>query len=102
MKRNDVHDVLHVENYAALCIAICRAKPTSIEDAFTLYEDGSLHRRGGRRNEGKGRQRIQEMINLRKAGCTWPEIGEMLGLKSPHSYFCHRRELVEEVLRSND
>lgn len=105
MRRCDVYDVLHVENYAALCIAICREELTTVEDAFVLYEDGSLCRQGRRNRpvtETVGYRRVADILSLREAGYKWPEIGRMLGLKAPQSYLCHRQKLIEEVRRRND
>ena len=38
MIRSEVHNIIHTANYAALCIAILRPAPITIEDAFELYE----------------------------------------------------------------
>ena len=105
MRRCDVYDVLHVENYAALCIAICREELTTVEDAFILYEDGSLRRQGSRKQpvtETVGYWRVADILSLRAEGYKWHEIGRMLGLKAPQSYVVHRKKLVEEVRRRND
>ena len=94
MKRCDIYDVLHVENYAALCIAICRAESTNVEDAFLLYEDGTLTKRCVERS---AKERVREMLQLRAEGLTWPQIGEIVGLKAPQSYLCHRQHLIAEI-----
>ena len=102
MKRCDVYTTIHAMNYGALYIAICREEPTTVDDAFLLYEEGTLKGRGHGLDRGElGRQRIRDMTALREEGCTWPEIGEILGLKAPLSYYSHHKHLVGEEKREH-
>lgn len=94
MIRSEVHNIIHTANYAALCIAILRPAPITIEDAFELYEGvGTLI--GGQKNINH-QERLSEMVALREAGYTWPEVGEMLGLKSPQCYFSRHKHLLQD------
>jgi hypothetical protein len=94
MIRSDTHDIIHTINYAALCIAILRPTPVTVEDAFELYEGaGSLV--GGRKKVNH-QERVSEMAALREAGYAWREIGEMLGLQSPMCYFSRYKYLLQK------
>jgi hypothetical protein len=93
MRRSDTYNIIHAANYAALCIAILRAAPTSIEDAFCLYETGKPLSGPGNR-EVNHVERTCEMAAMRDAGMTWEDIGMALGLKAPHCYFSRHRHLL--------
>ena len=91
MRRSDTYNIIHAANYAALCIAILRPEPTSVENAFSLYETG--------RKQGPGQRvdhhdRLTEMAALREAGCSWGEIAEMLNFKAPSCYFSRHKHLL--------
>lgn len=92
MQRSDTYDIIHAANYAALCIAILRPAPTSVEDAFSLYESGKPEARGGHRLNH--RERVTEIFAMREAGMSWPEIGAVLGLKAPNCYFSRNKHLL--------
>ena len=96
MRRSDTLDIIHAANYGALCIAILRAAPTSVEDAFSLYETGNPLAGPGRRMVNHV-ERTREMAAMRDAGMTWEDIGMALGLKAPSCYFCRHRHLLGAV-----
>lgn len=94
MIRSDTYDIIHATNYAALCIAILRPAPVTVEDAFELYEGaGTLI---GSQKKVNHKERVLEMAALRKAGCTWAEVGAALGLQAPGCYFSRYRYLLQE------
>lgn len=93
MQRSDTYGIIHAANYAALCIAILRPAPTSIDDAFSLYETGNPLTGPGRRMVNHV-ERTREMAAMRDAGMTWEDIGMALGLKAPHCYFSRHRHLL--------
>ena len=95
MKRCDTYNILHVTNYAALCIAILRPTPVTIEDAFDLYESGVGKLIGGHKKIDH-KERLHEMVSMREAGFTWPEIGGTLGLKAPMCYFSRHKYLLQQ------
>lgn len=97
MQRSDTYGIIHAANYAALCIAILRPAPTSVEDAFSLYESGKPESRGGQLNH---RERVTEIFAMREVGMSWPEIGAVLGLKAPNCYFSRNKHLLE--VRANE
>lgn len=92
MQRSDTYDIIHAANYAALCIAILRPAPTSVEDAFSLDESGKPEARGGHRLNH--RERVTEIFAMREVGMSWPEIGAVLGLKAPSCYFSRNKHLL--------
>lgn len=92
MQRSDTYDIIHAANYAALCIAILRPAPTSVEDAFCLYENGHLEI--GRAKKVNHKERVTEIFAMREVGMSWPEIGVVLGLKAPNCYFSRERHLL--------
>lgn len=94
MQRSDTYDIIHAANYGALCIAILRPAPVTIEDAFELYESGTGELIGGKKKIDH-KERLLEMAALREAGCTWKEIGEALGLKAPMCYFSRHKYLIK-------
>lgn len=94
MRRSDTYNIIHAANYAALCIAILRPEPTSVENAFCLYETGRKQVIGQRVNH---RERLTEMAALREAGMSWEEIGLALGLKFPQCYFMRHKHLLGAV-----
>lgn len=96
MRRSDTLDIIHAANYGALCIAILRAAPTSIEDAFCLYETGKPLAGPGNRAVNHV-ERTREMAAMRDAGMTWEDIGMALGLKAPSSYFVRHKHLLGAV-----
>lgn len=95
MRRSDTLDIIHAANYGALCIAILRPAPTSVEDAFCLYETGKLQTSCGHRVNHA--ERLHEMIVMRGDGWSWAEIGIALGLKSPQCYFVRHKHLLGAV-----
>lgn len=103
MVRNDAYDIIHATNYAALCIAILRPSPITIEDAFELYERTPEDPRERKkdawhRREVNHKERMQEMAGLRAAGWSWIEIGQALGLKAPQCYFSRHKYLLKNRL----
>lgn len=92
MIRSDTYNIIHAANYAALCIAILRPEPTSVENAFSLYETGRKQSRGG--NRVNHQERLTEMAALREAGCSWADISEMLNFKAPSCYFSRHKHLL--------
>ena len=92
MRRSDTYNIIHAANYAALCIAILRPEPTSVENAFCLYETGRKQTREGQTVNHM--ERLTEMAALRKAGCSWAEISEMLNFKAPSCYFSRHKHLL--------
>ena len=100
MIRSDTNNIIHAANYAALCIAILKPTPVTIEDAFELYEGvGTLI--GGRKRVNH-RERLSEMMALREAGYTWKEVGIMLGLQAPACYFSRHKHLLLKEDYKND
>jgi hypothetical protein len=95
MRRSDTYNIIHAANYGALCIAILRPTPTSVEDAFSLYETGKAQACGGHRVNHA--ERLHEMAALREAGMSWEEIGLALGLKFPQCYFSNHKHLLGAV-----
>ena len=94
MLRSDTYDIIHATNYAALCIAILRPSPVSVEDAFELYQGtGTLI---GTQKRVNHKERLLEMAALRKAGFTWAEVGAALGLRAPGCYYSRYRHLLQE------
>ena len=101
MIRNDTYNIIHTTNYAALCVAILRPSPVTVEDAFELYErtpgDPRERKRDAYRHSGVNhKERMQEMAALRAAGCSWSEIGQALGLKAPDCYFSRHKYLLSQ------
>ena len=80
MQRSDTYNIIHAANYAALCIAI------------SLYESGKPEARGG--HQLNHRERVTEIFAMREVGMSWPEIGTVLGLKAPNSYFSRNKHLL--------
>ena len=95
MRRSDTLDIIHATNYGALCIAILRPAPTSVEDAFCLYETGLPQT--GRGHRVNHVERIHEMAALKDAGMSWKDIGMALGLKAPECYFVRHKHLLGAV-----
>lgn len=95
MRRSDTLDIIHAANYGALCIAILRAAPTSIEDAFCLYETGKPQTSCGHRVNHA--ERLHEMAAMRDEGMAWEDIGLVLGLKAPECYFVRHKHLLKAV-----
>ena len=94
MQRSDTYGIIHAANYAALCIAILRPAPTSVEDAFSLYESGKPEARVGRGHRLNHRERVTEIFAMRKTGMSWTDIGAVLGLKAPNCYFSRNKHLL--------
>lgn len=92
MQQSDTYNIIHAANYAALCIAILRPEPTSVENAFCFYETGRKQTRESQTVNHM--ERLTEMAALRKAGCSWAEISEMLNFKAPSCYFSRHRHLL--------
>ena len=92
MRRSDTYNIIHAANYAALCIAILRPAPTSVEDAFSLYESGKPEARSGHRLNH--RERVTEIFAMREAEMSWTDIGAVLGLKAPNCYFSKKKHLL--------
>jgi hypothetical protein len=95
MRRSNTYNIIHAANYGALCIAILRAAPTSVEDAFSLYETGKPQACVG--HKVNHAERLHEMAALREAGMSWEEIGLALGLKFPQCYFMRHKHLLGAV-----
>lgn len=93
MRRSDTLDIIHAPNYGALCIAILRPAPTSVEDAFSLYETGKPLAGPGNRVVNHV-ERTREMAAMRDEGMTWEDIGIVLGLKAPECYFVRHKHLL--------
>lgn len=96
MIRNDTYNIIHTTNYAALCVAILRPSPVTVEDAFELYEGKGKLTGSGRGGKVDHKLRLQEMVYLRREGYTWPQIGQVMGLKAPDCYFSQHRHLLQE------
>jgi hypothetical protein len=92
MQQSDTYNIIHAANYAALCIAILRLAPTSVEDAFCLYETGKPQTSCGHRVNHA--ERLHEMAAMRDEGMTWEDIGMVLGLKAPECYFVRHKHLL--------
>ena len=96
MVRSDTYNIIHATNYAALCIAILRPSPVTVEDAFDLYEgQGAAH---GCWRHVNHKERVSEMASLREEGYSWSEIGQALGLKAPQCYYSRYRHLLKNRL----
>lgn len=83
MSTERLEDITHAYNLCALALAILSPIPLSAEEAFEKLE-----------NPAKIIKHKKEDIEiLRKAGSSWAEISELLGLKNPQAqlYTYHRR-----------
>lgn len=82
----EVEEQIHAENICALVLAILNPWPMSAEMAFEKLANPGMKRRV----DHKG------MALLRKAGCTWKEIGELMEMNHPQSAYCHMRKRKEK------
>lgn len=73
MSRND--EIIHAYNICALVLAILYPRPLSAEEAFAKMDNP--HRETG--------MRAEDAEMLRRAGSSWAEIKELLGMRYPHS-----------------
>lgn len=80
------HDV--EDNWSALAVAICYKKPLTVEAAFRVYQTGTARKRE-EPTKRIGRQTLEEIDRLRKAGCRWCDINQMLCLSAADSYYRH-------------
>lgn len=94
-----------IENWCALCVAICHKKPLTVEAAFRVYRTGSIYKREDS-TKRTGQQTWEEIDNLRKAGYRWKDINQMLCLRAARVYYwrnyksyMRRREREKENLR---
>ncbi|QRN86020.1 hypothetical protein JR334_01950 [Clostridia bacterium] len=70
-----------MENYAALAVAILSPRFLTVEVAFMVYEKGPRPKRGGHLREAWTDQDCEDVIRLKGQGLTWPELGEVYGIK---------------------
>lgn len=84
----DPFEIIHADNWAALCIAILSRAPVTPEVAAQLYEHGTIGRPGAK---GCGQVTIDTITNLHNAGHSWSKITQMTGIKSPASLVYHWR-----------
>ncbi|MGM9580042.1 MAG: hypothetical protein ACI3U2_02250 [Anaerovibrio sp.] len=77
---------IHAYNICALILAILYPRPLSAEEAFAKME-----------NPGKNLgTRADDAEMLRKAGSSWKEISELLGMSNPQSTIIHARRYREQ------
>ena len=81
----EVEETIHAENICALVLAILNPWPMSAEMAFEKLANPGMKRRVDHIG----------MALLRKAGCTWKEIGELMEMNHPQSAYCHARKRKE-------
>ena len=82
----NVMQILNADNWCALAVAICYRQYLSPENAFSMYNTGSVSNSKG--TAGKGIENYRAIAYMKKQNMSWREIGETLGLRSPQSYFC--------------
>ena len=82
----NVMQILNADNWCALAVAICYRRYLTPENAFSMYDTGSVSNSKG--IAGNGIENYRAIVYMKKHGMGWREIGETLGLRSPQSYFC--------------
>lgn len=82
----EVEETIHAENICALALAVLNPWPMSAEIAFEKLANPDMKRRVD----------YIGMALLRKAGCTWKEIGELMEMNHPQSAYYHMRKRKEK------
>ena len=78
-------ETIHAYNICALVLAILYPRPLSAEEAFAKMENPCR----------KFGTKADDIEMLRKAGCTWKEISDLLGISNPQSTITKARNYRE-------
>lgn len=89
-------EIIHGVNHGALLIAILYPHYITPEQAFNLWERGTVL---SRKTWGCAKERVRVMHEMRRCGVKWKDIAKAVGMSnesSAHSYYSHRKHLLTE------
>ena len=76
------HEILHEDNYNALCVAILYKRYLSPENAFYVYMTGHMpNLKDGKRDKSATGNRYKEIYALHKSGMSNKDIAQVYGMK---------------------
>ena len=81
------HEILHEDNYNALCVAILYKRYLSPENAFYVYMTGHMPNlkvvniKDGKRDKSATGKRYKEIYALHKSGMSNKDIAQVYGMK---------------------
>jgi len=87
-------EIIHGVNHGALLIAILYPCFITPEQAFNLWESGTVL---SRKTWGCSKERVLMMHEMRGHGTKWKDIATAMGMSSEgsaHSYYIHNKHLL--------